>query len=257
MRRSKVLARLRAGKPVRICALGHYVPAFVRLAAANDFDCIWLDQEHRAMDSRELQALLTLFHLADIDCMLRTSTREKPRLYRYLEDGASGFLVPMVNSAAEARQLVDAVKFPPLGGRGLDGTGLDADYGVAGREPYPEAANRETFLVVQIETPEAVARAQEIAAVEGIDGLFVGPGDLGLRLKHEPAGLLDMPHAVAQVAAAAAAHGKAWGQPASSAAHLRELLGQGARLVAHGGEYAAYRAMLEERGREWKAALGE
>ena len=75
---------------VRICCLGHFVPAFVRHAAEFGFDCIWLDFEHRCWTDREIQAILPLFHLYDIDCLLRVPTTEKTRLYRFLEDGATG-----------------------------------------------------------------------------------------------------------------------------------------------------------------------
>jgi len=154
VRKSKTLAKLRANEPVRMCALGHFIPAFIRHAAHHGFDCIWLDLEHRAMSDREVQALLAYFHLFDIDCMLRPPTLEKTRLYRYLEDGATGLMIPHVSTADKARMLVDAVKFPPLGDRGLDGAGLDSDFILAGGDEYVEAANRETFLVVQIETPQ-------------------------------------------------------------------------------------------------------
>ena len=81
-------------------------------------------------------------------------------------------MIPHVSTVEKAWMLVDAVKFPPLGDRGLDGAGLDSDFILAGGDDYIDAANRETFLVVQIETPEAVANVDEIAAVEGIDALL-------------------------------------------------------------------------------------
>ncbi len=211
---------------MRICSLGHFIPGYIRHAAHVGFDCIWLDLEHRTMSEREVQALLAYFHLFDIDCMLRAPTREKTRLYRYLEDGAAGLMMPLVSTAEEARRLVDAVKFPPLGNRGLDGAGLDGDFYVHGSEGYAEAANRETFLVVQIETPEAVDNVEEIAAVPGVDGLFVGPGDLGLRLQIAETELT-LDAALQRVAAAAERHGVAWGCPAFSRDHVRQLREQG------------------------------
>lgn len=226
-----------------MCALGHFIPAYVRLAAHYGFDCIWLDLEHRTMSELEIQALLTHFHLADIDCMLRAPTLEKTRLYRYLEDGAAGLMIPHVSTADKARMLVDAVKFPPLGDRGLDGAGLDSDFLLAGGDDYPDEANRETFLVVQIETPQAVANVDEIAAVAGVDGLFIGPGDLGLRIKKTAADLT-LDDAVKKVAAAAKRHGKAWGCPAASVDKVKEFREQGAQLLAHGGEFHAFMNML-------------
>ena len=244
MRNSKTLARIRNNEPVRLCALGHFIPAYIRHAAHFGFDCIWLDLEHRAMTDREVQALLAYFQLSDIDCMLRPATLEKTRLYRYLEDGATGFMIPHVSTAEKARTLVDAVKFPPLGDRGLDGAGLDSDFILDGGESYIEAANRETFLVVQIETPQAVENVDAIAAVEGVDGLFVGPGDLGLRIQRTETDLT-LPAAIETVAAAAKKHNKAWGIPASSAEQVREYRKQGAQLIAYGGDFGAFMAMLK------------
>ncbi len=245
MRKSKTLAKLRTGEPVRMCSLGHFIPEYIRLAAHYGYECIWLDLEHRTMGDREVQAMLAYFHLFDIDCMLRAPTLEKTRLYRYLEDGAAGLMIPHVSTADKARMLVNAVKFPPLGDRGLDGAGLDSDFILAGGEDYTDEANRETFLVVQIETPEAVANVDEIAAVEGVDGLFIGPGDLGLRIRKTKTDLT-LGSAFETVAAAAKRHGKAWGCPAASIDKVKELREQGAQLIAHGGEFRAIMAALEE-----------
>ena len=249
MRQSKTLAKLRSGKAVRICGLGHFIPSFIRHAAHNGFDCIWLDLEHRVMDDREIQSLLSFFHQFDIDCMLRAPTLEKTRLYRYLEDGATGLMIPLVSTQEKARMLVQAVKFPPLGDRGIDGAGLDSDFFLRGDADYPERANRETFLVVQIETPEAVENVDSIAAVEGIDVLFIGPADLGLRLRHDPSTTMTVDQATAKVAAAAARHGKAWGRPAGSVEQLKRLYEQGARILVHGGDFIAFTTMLEDCGR--------
>ncbi len=247
MRRSKTLAKLRADQCVRICTLGHYIPAYVRHAAYYGYDCIWLDLEHRYIDACAVQTLLALSHRYDIDCMVRAPILERTGLYRYLEDGAAGLMIPHVETVEQATKLVGAVKFPPLGNRSLDGAGIDGDYLHQGGDKYPEEANRETFLVVQIESPEAIANAEAIAAVPGVDGLFVGPGDLGLRLKHVSEGLT-MEECLRRVGQAAAKHDKAWGCPARNASHLRELHSQGAQLVAHGNEFMSVMQMLERCG---------
>ncbi|MFQ5732047.1 MAG: HpcH/HpaI aldolase/citrate lyase family protein [Planctomycetaceae bacterium] len=255
MRKSKTLAKLRDGRPVRLCSLGHFIPAYVRHAAHFEFDCIWLDLEHRAMGDREVQALLAYCHLCDIDCLLRAPTLEKTRLYRYLEDGATGLMIPHVSTAEKARMLVDAVKFPPLGDRGLDGAGLDSDFLLQGGDDYIDAANRETFLVVQIETPQAVENVEEIAAVPGVDGMFVGPGDLGLRIDRTQTDLT-LEQSLQTVAEAATRHGKAWGCPAGSVERLRELHQRGARLIAYGGDFGAFLEMLKERSGELTEIYG-
>jgi 2-keto-3-deoxy-L-rhamnonate aldolase RhmA len=140
--------------------------------------------------------------------------------------------------------LVDAVKFPPIGNRGIDGAGLDSDFLIDDYETFPDRANEETFLVVQIETPEAVANVDAIAATPGVDAMFVGPGDLGLRLKHETSDLT-LESAFEQVAAAAARHGKAWGCPVGTKEDLQRRRSQGGQLLAHGGEFRVLMDMLE------------
>jgi 4-hydroxy-2-oxoheptanedioate aldolase len=238
MRSSKTLAKIRAGEVIRTCNLGHYIPGYVCHAARNGFDCIWLDLEHRAMTTREVQALLAFAHVYDIDIMVRTPTREKTGLYRFLEDGAAGLIVPQVDSAAEARELVKAVKFPPVGDRGLDNAGFDSDFNGHSLDTYLEWAARETFLAVQIESPKAVRNADAIAAVEGVDILFVGPGDLGLRLRDEPELTLDQSWEM--VAEACRKHGKAFGGPTFTPADTDQRRKQGAQMFISVGELRSW-----------------
>jgi 4-hydroxy-2-oxoheptanedioate aldolase len=246
MRKSKTLARLRNNETVRMCCLGHFVPAFVKFAAHYGYDCIWLDMEHRNFSDRDVQTLLVHAHLHDIDIMVRPPTLEKTRLYRYLEDGAAGLMIPHVNTAQKTATLVDAVKFPPLGDRGLDGAGLDADYfvnGMAGVETFLDEANAETFLVVQVETPEAIANIDAIASTPGLGGIFVGPGDLGLRIRRTDTELT-LDAAVELVAAACSRHSVAWGMPCGSPEDLANRQNQGGQLLVHGGDFAGMRDNL-------------
>ncbi len=241
MRKSKILAKLRSGDFARVCALGHFLPFFIRHAAHFSYDGIWLDLEHRAMTDREVQSLLALCHFNDIDCMVRPPTIERTWLYRYLEDGASGFMIPFVSDVETARQVVNAVKFPPQGNRGIDGAGLDGDYILEAWRPdsqYTAEANRETFIVAQIETPEAIANVKEIAAVPGIDCLFVGPGDLGLRLSVlQESATMTLHQAIEEVAKAARQCGKAWGIAAGSREELDRYYQMGAQLIPWGGDF--------------------
>ena len=248
MRNSKTLAKIRNGEVVRMCCLGHFIPSFIAQAAHFGFDCIWLDCEHRTWTDRELQTVLAYFHKYDIDCMLRAPTTEKTRLYRYLEDGAPGLMIPHVSTPEKAAHLADDVKFPPIGNRGIDAAGLDSDFYLHtkehGADSYVEHVNEQTFLVVQIETPEAVENVDAIAATPGVDGMFVGPGDLGLRLKHYD-GDMTIDSAFEAVSAAAKKHGKAWGTPAGTLEQMQKLQGLGAQLINHGGEFMAIMNALE------------
>ena len=158
IRASKTLKKLRSGRCARVCGMGHYLPFYIRYAAHFRFDVIWLDLEHRAMSQREVQSILAMCQQHDIDCMVRTPTQGRTRLYRFLEDGATGFMIPFVSNADIARHIVEAVKFPPQGNRGLDGAGLDADFGIEAWKPdstYAKDANDQTFVVGQISTVTA------------------------------------------------------------------------------------------------------
>lgn len=257
MRRSKILAKLRAGQVARVCASGSPIAMFPALAAHFRYDGIWMEGEHRAWDAREVDTVLARHHAADIDCLWRPPTKEKNALYRLLEDGATGLMIPHVASADEARALVQAVKFPPLGDRGFDGGGRDASYWFGAPKDYLEQANRETFLTVQIETPEALAQVDAIAAVPGVDVLFVGPGDLSIRLGCTAA-VSDprMLEVQKQVAAAAERHGKAWGRPVGTIDDARVLCDLGARLLAYGSEFGALYQHLADCSKQLDELLG-
>lgn len=240
MRKSKVLAKLRSGQFARFCATGHYLPFFIRYAAHYGFDGIWLDLEHRTMNDREVQSFIAACHYNDIDCMVRPPTTGRTHLYHYLEDGASGFMIPFVSTPEIAKAVVEAVKFPPLGNRGVDGAGLDGDYGIDVWRPdttYFDDANRETFILAQIETIEAVENVEAIAAVPGIACVFIGPGDLGLRLSVSGSSLT-LPDVVDRVAAAAKRNGIAWGITAGSPEAIARYRKLGAQVVPWGGDFA-------------------
>jgi 4-hydroxy-2-oxoheptanedioate aldolase len=157
---------------------------------------------------------------------------------RVLESGANGIMVPHCRSAEEARQWVEWTRFPPLGRRGFDGAGADADYILADSAEHLKHANREVFLVLQIEDVEAVECVEQIAAVEGVDLLFVGPADLSLSLgvplqfQHPK-----MQAAIDRVASAAARAGKWWGIPTGTLQAAQSALDQGARMVTCGSDH--------------------
>lgn len=258
MRRSKVLAKIRSGKVARIFCLGSPLGMAPAMAAHFHYDGIWVDAEHRAWDPREIDAMIGRHWAADIDCVWRPPTKEKNALYRLLEDGASGLMIPHVSTPEHAQSLVQAMKFPPLGDRGFDGAGRDTGFWVGAPKDYIEQANRETFLVAQIETEQALDNVDAIAAVPGVDVLFVGPGDLSLRLGCTP-GVNDplMMEAQKKVAAAAQRHGKAWGRPVGTPADAKTIVDIGAQFVAMGGEFVALLQLLKTHAAQFDELLGE
>lgn len=240
MRPSKIRRKLDAGKVVRICGLGSDIAYYPQLAAHFGYDAVWVDGEHRAWEPHQIAALFARHHLADIDCLYRPPTLEKSGLARLLEDGASALMIPQVNSVARAKEMVDHTKYPPLGDRGLDGAGLDAGYWVKRAPDYVTQANRETVLVLQIETPAALEVVDEIAALPGVDALLLGPGDLSLRLGCT--GSIRDPQiraAAEKVNAACKRHGKAWGMPVGNIEDAKTVVELGCQLLSLSNDFLA------------------
>ncbi len=250
-RKSKVLAKIRSGGVARICCTGNKLPAFPQMAAHFGYDGVWLDAEHRAWDPREAEMMLAQHRAADVDCIWRAATLEKTGLARLLEDGASGLMIPHVSTPEKARMIVEHAKFPPLGDRGLDGAGIDSNYLVGTPPTYIEDANRETYVVAQIETPLALQNLDAIVGTEGIDIFMVGPGDLSLRLGCAPS--IKEPKlraAVEQVAAACKVHGKAWGLPTGNIADAGTLMEMGAQFIVLGNDFIGVMRHLEQCSKE-------
>lgn len=261
MRKSKVLAKWRAGKPAKIAHLGFFYPPLIAYAAQAGYDGIWFDLEHRAFDPREVQALMAYFHLYDIDCVLRAATREKAVLYRYLEDGAAGLIIPHVNDVETVRELVQKVKFPPLGDRGLEANSLETNFGldaVPTRQTLVDHALQETFLIVQIETPQALASIEDMANVKGLDCLFLGPSDYGLRIQYLPeAERISVDEAMQKIAAVAKAKGLAWGSMPQTLEDLQRHKELGSMFHVWGGDMRSIRLGIEQASKELVDLLGE
>ena len=211
---SRVRSKIAAGDTVLTTKICYADPELVELAASTGFDALWLCLEHKRLDPALVYALIQACRLGGADALIRVKPANHADVLWLLESGARGLMLPRVRHPDEVREVVAAMKFFPEGRRGLDAIHADADFGRLAGADYTAAANRETFLVVQIEEPDVVPHLDAIAALPGVDVLFVGPGDLSLGLGQN--GGADSP-AVAQIVEAVAAacrrHGKRAGIP--------------------------------------------
>ena len=239
MTHSRVLQKLRNGEVVKTVGICRVVePWFTELVGYFGFDQIWLDLEHRAFGEEVIDPLSLACRAAGIDLMVRVRKSGYDSPMRALEFGANGIMVPHCRSVAEARQWVDWCRFPPLGKRGMDGAGSDARYGLDNPLDYLKHANRETFLALQIEDREAVDAADEIAAVEGVDLLFVGPGDLSI--SYGVPMQMNHPHmlrALDRVSEAVAKAGKWWGTTSGTPEAAQQMVDRGARMITCGVDH--------------------
>jgi len=216
MRPSRVLRKLRAGEPVNCVKFNLADPRAVEIGAAYGFDCVWMDNEHVPTDWLLLENMVRAAKVHGADALVRVSRGSYSDYVRPLEMDATGIMVPHLMDADEARQVVRMTRFHPIGRRPIDSGNLDGFFCQIDRTEYAEQANRERFVIVQVEDPESYERLEEIAEVPGIDMLFFGPGDFSHGI-----GKLGQPDApeVAEarraVAEAAGRHGKFAGTMAS------------------------------------------
>lgn len=176
------------------------------LMGAAGFDWVCVDMQHGLTGPDRLAGMLQAIDRTGTPALVRVPWNQPDHIMRALDAGARGVIVPMVNSAEEARRAVAACRYPPAGNRSwgpLRGLLLDPDFSV-------ESANHNTVCVVMIETREAVAALDEILAVPGIDAVYIGPNDLGVTHGFPPDGAVKDPgHArvVLEVLAACRRHG--------------------------------------------------
>lgn len=246
MRPSRVKAKLRRNEPVLLTTLHLFDPTLYEIASLMGFDGIWMDLEHHGTGLETAMTLMRAARVGGADVMVRPAKGEFMRMGRILEAGAHGIMYPRCQDAAEAREVVKWSKFAPLGRRGFDGGNADMPYCSMPLDTYIKTANEETFLVIQIEEPGAVDHAQEIAEVEGVDVLLLGPADLSI-LSGIP-GQFDHPklkEAMRKVADAAKKAGKNWGLPTGSLEQTKQVMDMGARFICHGCDLIMVKSGLE------------
>ncbi|MCH2114815.1 MAG: aldolase/citrate lyase family protein [Pirellulales bacterium] len=230
-----------------ITALHLTDPSIHELTSLMGFDGIWLDMEHHTFSLETASSLMRAARVGAADIVARPAKGEFMRMQRMLEAGAQAIMYPRCDDAREAAEVAKWMKFPPLGKRGFDGGNPDMPYCTMPMDQYVRQANEQTLLVLQVEQPNTVEEVEEIAAVEGVDVLFVGKADLSLQggvpgqMDHES--VRDAIHKTAQ---AAKNSGKHWGCPSASVQQTEELLGMGARFIAHNADIVMIKNALEQ-----------
>jgi 4-hydroxy-2-oxoheptanedioate aldolase len=210
-------------------------------------DSVWLCTEHVANDWIGLENQIRAARIHDLDTVVRVARGSYSDYVRPLEAGATGIMVPHIANAAEARQIVEWVRFHPLGKRALDGGNIDGHFCMIPTDDYLHHSNTERLVILQIESPEALEHVEAIAAVPGFDLLLFGPGDFSHRIGK--AGKLDDPQVVAarkRVAAAARAHGK-YAMTAGLIAPFGELVAEGHSLFNIGADVVGIGSYIKQR----------
>jgi 2-keto-3-deoxy-L-rhamnonate aldolase RhmA len=218
-----------------------------RLAAGAGAEFCVFDQEHTGWSVETIKMLVATSGATDMVPMVRVPTTQYHLISRVLDVGARGIMVPMVESPEQARLIVQSAKYPPVGRRGAAFGVAHDDYSGGDVGEKIRTANEEILLIAQIETVTGVECVEDLAAVDGIDVLWIGHFDLtnsmGIPAQFEHPRYLD---AVTRVIAATEAAGKSTGIMAGSIDDAHQALDRGFRIVAYSGDLWLYQMALRE-----------
>ena len=235
---------LRAGKRLIGCWCSLANPITTEVLGVAGFDWILLDGEHSPNDVITFIPQLMALKDSVSAPVVRPSWNNPVELKRLLDGGFYNFLIPFIESADEAARAVAATRYPSQGFRGVSVAQRSNRYGTV--PGYFENVNEQICVMVQIESGKGVTAVAEIAAVDGVDGLFVGPSDLAAGLGHlGNANHPDVQDAMATIFAAAKAAGKPVGILAGVEADARRYLAQGATFVAVGSDLGVFRSATQ------------
>src|SRR5665811_1561957 len=184
MNENLIKHRLSAGETVTGCFLRYPSATLAEFGAMAGWDFLVFDAEHGSLQPRDLEDLSRACELHGVTPMVRVTTNDPSTILRFLDAGAHGLQVPWVDSGAAADAAVRAVKYEPRGSRGLAATRSAGFAMHTSIGDYVRHANAETLVVVQVETATGVENVEEIAAVDGVDVVFIGPTDLSHSLGH-------------------------------------------------------------------------
>ena len=235
LNRGDLADTVRAGQHSLGTFIGMATPVSAEVCAASGFDWVLLDLEHGAGGEEQIRDVVPAAGSYGIPTLVRVEAGERIRIGRALDCGAAGIMLPRLNSAAEVNAVLTHLRYPPAGDRGVATYNRACRFGLD-----PEAldrADQETLCVVQIESAAAVAAADDIAAIDGVDVLFIGPRDLSHDLGVP--GDITAPayiEALDAVLAAARRHGKACGMLVGDGAAAAVRLAQGWSFIAIGSD---------------------
>jgi 2-dehydro-3-deoxyglucarate aldolase/4-hydroxy-2-oxoheptanedioate aldolase len=176
--------RLNDGETVLTFAAGRvYHHNFLQIVGlAGGFHGVWLDMEHVGLTTQDLEVATLACKAHGLDTFCRVAPTDYATVTRCLEAGSGGVMAAQIFSAKQAEEFVRWSKFAPRGYRGLNTGGIDARFTMTPAAQFTAQANADTFVLIQIETLQAVEECEAIAAIDGVDALFVGPADLSQSL---------------------------------------------------------------------------
>jgi len=207
---------------------------------------IWFDMEHVGLTTEQLEVAALACRAHGLDSFCRLAPTDYASVTRCLEAGVGGVMAAQISSAQQAEEFVRWAKFAPRGCRGLNTGGWDARFTTIPAGQFCRQANAETFVLIQIETLGAVEDCEAIAAIDGVDGLFIGPSDLSQSLGVTGEFFHDKCiAAIERVAAACRKHGKGLAAVTFSPQHAQMLYDRGCRVFSPSNDVRVILAGLQ------------
>jgi len=256
MRRSKVLEKLRNGQIVSCFKTNLTDGRISEIAGISGFDCIWVDQEHIGQDWSSVMSSIWAAKAHDADVVVRVPRGGYSNYIRPLELDASGILVPHIMGVEDAKNIIRMTRFHPVGRRPVDGGNGDGSYTALDFNEYLEQANHQRFVILQIEDPEPLEELDAIAALEGFDMLFFGPGDFSHGIGAP--GQWDHPRlkeTCKRIPAVARKHGKFAGT-VGSPQNLKELIDYGYQFINLGSDVVGLKNYCTDLNASFKTIAG-
>jgi 4-hydroxy-2-oxoheptanedioate aldolase len=226
--------RLQNGERLVVFSVGRmFHPNIIQsLGLQGGWDGFWIDVEHAGLTTQDVELAAMAGRAHGLDNFVRIPPTDYATVTRCFESGTGGVMAAQIMSAEHAEEFVQWCKFAPRGRRGLNPLGYDGQYGTLPMAEFTESANNDSFVAIQIESSGAADEVEDIAAIDGVDLLFVGPSDLSQAL-----GVIgDFMHercieSIDRIAAACKANGKQWGCVAPSVAYAEMVVEKGCTLI--------------------------
>jgi 2-dehydro-3-deoxyglucarate aldolase/4-hydroxy-2-oxoheptanedioate aldolase len=240
--------RLAKGQLCRVFCVGRLIhPALFDVhGMVGGYHGFWIDQEHSGVTYEQVCLAACAGRANGMDSFVRMAMTNYADATAFLEAGTGGLMAARVESAEHAEEFLQWVKFAPRGNRGLNASGYDCLYGGKTLPQFAADHNRDVFTAIQIETLGALEECDKIAAIDGVDMLFVGPSDLsqvlGVLAQWESDKLWS---GIERVAAACKRHGKQWGTIAINPTYTDRAYAAGCRLLSFGMDIVMVRRGLE------------
>ena len=228
-------ARLRSGEAVHGLLSPNVEGTTLETLGLVGFSLYILDTEHGPAGPREAEDVARACEIAGMSFLVRPRSLDAKLILQYLDAGAAGIMLPGLRESDEARRLVEAVKYPPKGLRGI--AAVRANRWTLGKErieDYVERANDETLVLPQIETLEAVAKLDDLVRVPGVDGFIIGPRDLAMAMGY-PGGPArrEVEEVIDRITKTVLDAGLLIGTVAPTGARAKELTAKGHRILLH------------------------